>query len=332
MDYLCSSLWSLDISFNRPLFSANATWNQNGTTFATSAVISNEPYSVFVDVNDTVYAAGYTNYIVRVWLKGSSVPTRNISSNLRNSESLFVTSNGNVYVDNGSTASRRRVDRWALNETVGTRVMNVTATCTGLFVDINNTLYCSMWDGYRVIKASLNFGVSTAVIAAGNGSAGALPHLLDGPVGIFIDINFDLYVADSNNNRVQKFSLGQINATTVMGTGASVSSPLRFPRSVVLDADGNLFVADSQNYRIVTSGPNGFRCIVACSGTSAASSYHLSEPGAIAFDSCGNIFVADIYNNRIQKFFLSSDSCGESTIRECVAILKDYGRVFAQYL
>ena len=277
-------------------------------------MISTEPYSVFVDVDDTVYAAGYTNNIVRVWLKGSSVPTRNISSNLRNSESLFVTSNGNVYVDNGSSSTRRRVDRWALNETAATRVMNVTATCTGLFVDINNTLYCSMWDGHRVIKASLNLGVSTAVIAAGTGSAGALPSLLNGPVGIFIDINFDLYVADSQNNRVQKFSLGQLNATTVMGTGAPVSSPLSFPRSVVLDADGNLFVADSQNHRIVTLGPNGFRCIVACTGGSTASSYHLSEPGAIAFDSCGNIFVADIYNNRIQKFFLSSNSCGESTI------------------
>ena len=306
------SVCRIDISFNRPRFLANASWDPHGTTFADSNVIGNEPYGVFVDKNKNTYGLDYSNNRVQVWLNGSSTPTRTISGGLASGEGVFVTSNGDIYVDNG--CSNGRVDKWALNETSGTRVMDVSAACSGLFVDINNTLYCSMWDQHQVIKTPLNVGLYSGVTAAGTGTHGASANMLNGPVGIFIDFNFDLYVTDSQNNRVQKFQLGQVNAITVMGTGASITSPLHFPRSVVLDADGNLFVADSQNHRIVTLGPNGFRCIIACSGGSSSSSVDLSEPGAIAFDTCGNIFVVDIYNNRIQKFFLLSNSCGKPSL------------------
>jgi hypothetical protein len=303
-------------------------WNDSGVTFANQSVVGTETYGVFVDINDTVYVADYTGNRVLVWLTGSTNPTRIISGNLNNSETLFVTRNGNVYVDNGSSSSYRRVDRWALNETTGTRVMNVTRTCTGLFVDINNTLYCAMYTRHRVITASLNFGVSTAVTIAGTGVSGSAPNLLSGPVGIFVDINRDLYVTDSGNQRVQKFVLGQVNGTTVMGNGALVSSPLNFPRSVTLDRDGNLFVADSNNHRIVTLGPNGFRCIIACLGGSGLSSIRLNGPAAIAFDTHGNIFVADTFNNRIQKFRLSSNSCSKSSIEGCLFMRECSKRVF----
>jgi hypothetical protein len=303
------SLGQLEISVNRPYFPANASWNTNGATLADYKMIGNYSYGLFVDIYDTVYLADYTNCHVWVWTSGSSIPTRNISGGLMSIESVFVTSNGDVYVDNGYAGGR--VDKWELNGTIGIQVMNVSKACSGLFIDLNNTLYCSMWEKHQVTIASLDFVVSPAVVVAGTGSAGASSSELNGPVGIFVDTNFDLYVTDSYNNRVQKFAPGHANGSTVMGNGALISSPLNFPRSVILDGDGNLFVSDSRNNRIVMLGPNGFRCVAACLNATGSSSGYLNAPGGIAFDSCGNILVADTSNNRIQKFLLRLNRCGK---------------------
>jgi sugar lactone lactonase YvrE len=134
--------------------------------------------------------------------------------------------------------------------------------------------------------------------------------MLYNPQGIYVDINFNLYVADSRNNRIQLFQSGQLNATTIAGNGAPETIMLNNPTDVVLDADGYIFIVDSKNYRIVGSGPNGFRCIVGCSGASGSLSNQLNSPQAMAFDSYGNIFVTDYNNNRIQKFLLATNSCG----------------------
>ena len=58
-------------------------------------------------------------------------------------------------------------------------------------------------------------GPLLALVAAGSAS----DRLAD-PQGIFVDIDFNLYVADNGNNRIQLFLPGQLNATTVAGIGA----------------------------------------------------------------------------------------------------------------
>ncbi len=133
--------------------------------------------------------------------------------------SLFVTINGDIYVENG--LSNRRVDKSTLNTTQSITVMDVMESCWGLFVDLNDNLYCCMNYKHQVIKKSLNSTTDTSTIAAGNGSGGLLPNTLFFPSGIFVDINFDLYVADSGNSRIQRFKSGELNATTLAGTGAT---------------------------------------------------------------------------------------------------------------
>ena len=68
---------------------------------------------------------------------------------------------------------------------------------------------------------------------------------------------------------------------------------------------------DTGNNRIVGSGPNGFRCLVGCSGSGGSASNQLNSPETLSFDSYGNMFVTDWWNNRIQKFVLSTNSCGK---------------------
>jgi hypothetical protein len=168
-----------------------------------------------------------------------------------------------------------------------------------------------MFHNHQVVKKWLNDNTTTVTPAAGTGTNGSSSNMLYHPFGIFVDINFDLYVADYGNNRIQLFRSGQLNGITIAGGGlSSTTVTLNLPSGIVLDADKYLFIVDRNNHRIVGSGPNGFQCLVGCSGRGNASN-QLLDPVALSFDIYGNMFVTDSSNNRIQKFLLSTNSCGK---------------------
>jgi hypothetical protein len=220
-----------------------------------------------------------------------------------------VTTSGAIYVDSSSLTNQ--VDKWILNSTNHVPVMYKCQICESLFVDISNTLYCSIHLAHQVVKKSLNSGSNTFSVIAGTGAPGAAPNMLYRPYGIFVDNNFDLYVADCWNHRIQLFRLGELSATTLAGVGSlNITITLQWPSGIILDADKYLFIVDYGNSRIVGSGPNGFRCFVGCFGSGAASN-QLLHPTTLSFDSYGNMFVTDQTNRRIQKFILSTNSCSK---------------------
>ena len=253
-------------------------------------------------------ASAWYNRIV-MWEGKSVNPTRNITGGLSDPHSVFATPNGDVYIDN--YALQRRIDKWTPDTTHRLPFMYVAGQCDGLFVDINDNLYCTQWLFHVVVRKAAADDANTSSIVAGNGSCGSASNMLCNPIGIFVDITLSMYIADSGNDRVQLFKAGQLNGTTVAGIGAAVSFALKRPNDVMLDEKGYLFILDSFNNRIVRSGPQGFWCVVGCSETSGAGSNQLNAPWTFTFDSVGNIFVADRSNNRIQKFSLVNNSCGE---------------------
>jgi hypothetical protein len=249
------------------------------------------------------------NSRIVVWSQGSTTPTGNISGNLSNPHSLFQTTSGDIYADTFNSISG--VSKWASNSTIGVPIMHTCHRCWDLFVDISNTLYCSMADIHQVVTKSLNSGSNAFTIVAGTGSAGSNSNMLYNPYGIFVDTNFDLYVADFSNSRIQLFRSGQLTGTTIAGsTSLTTTITLNGPTGIVLDADNYLFIVDQDNHRIVGSGPNGFLCLFGCSGGGSASN-QLLYPWSLSFDSYGNMFVTDYDNNRIQKFILLNNTYGK---------------------
>ena len=146
---------------------------------------------------------------------------------------------------------------------------------------------------------------------AGGSCAGYQPHLLFCPLGIFVTVNLDLFVVDAGNHRVQLFRSGQMNGTTVAGSGAPGTIQLRSPTAVMLDSNGDVFILDCYGSRIVGSGSSGFQCIIGCNTGYGSAPSQLSYPRSMSFDSYGNIFVADTTNNRMQKFYLAYNSCSK---------------------
>ena len=297
------------VSFNQPRLCPNATWNSNGITFADNSTLGPQPQSIFINTDNTVYTASFQNGLIHVWLEGSTSPTGTIMTNSTNTRALFVSRTGDIYLNNWYPS--HRVDVWRENTNSCVSTLSIGEQCYSLFITSNDSLYCSLLDSYRVIKRSLNSSDSQLTLVAGTGCPGYLPHMLTLPRGIFVAINFDLYVADCNNHRIQLFRPGAVNGTTVAGSGAPETIQLRYPAAVILDGDGYLFVADWYNFRIVGSGPDGFRCVIGCTSVKGSAPNQLSAPLNIAFDSHGNIFVVDMENNRVQKFLLLSNTCSE---------------------
>ena len=78
-----------------------------------------------------------------------------------------------------------------------------------------------------------------------------------GPVAVYVDGSGNVYVADYDNNRIQKWTPGATNGITVAGgNGAgSGADQLNLPNSVYVDGSGNVYVTDEQNHRVQKWAP-----------------------------------------------------------------------------
>ncbi|CAF4270103.1 unnamed protein product, partial [Adineta steineri] len=275
-----------------------------------SSIAGTYVYGVFVGLDNTVYVANEQTNKVVVWFEGSINPDKILSGSLSTPYDLFATPQGDIYVDNG--VNNRRVDKFSFNSNISTSVMSVPNGCTGVFVDISNTLYCSAYTSHQVVKKWLYDNMTTSTIVAGTGTAGSTATTLNIPIGIFVDDKFNLYVADCLNNRIQMFPVGQLTGITLAGASAPGTITLNEPNGIILDDNRYLFIADCYNHRIIGSGPYGFRCLFGCTTIAGSASSQLNQPVILRFDSYGNIFVADRFNYRVQKFILASNSCSIS--------------------
>jgi hypothetical protein len=129
------------------------------------------------------------------------------------------------------------------------------------------------------------------------GSEGPGPGQFFFPYGIAVDASDNIYVADSYNDRIQKFtSLGVF----VMSWGSPGSGPGQFnsPRDVEVDASGNIYVADLLNNRIEKFTSSGE--FVTSWGSRGSGPGQFDLAIAVAVDASDNVYVAD--SGRIQKF------------------------------
>ena len=154
-------------------------------------------------------------------------------------------------------------------------------------------------------------GVITAVAGTGTSGSGgdfgpAASAQLNTPRGLAVDSAGNLYIADSNNNRIRKVSDGVI--TTVAGTGTAgfsgdygpaAAAQISCPTAVAVDAAGNLYIADLGNGRIRRVS-NGVIATVAGPDLLNEPLRALSAPVyaySLAVDLAGALYLADDHSN-----------------------------------
>ena len=132
-------------------------------------------------------------------------------------------------------------------------------------------------------------------IIGGNLANGAMNR----PGSITTDSAGNVYVADTDNHRIQKFdSSGTF--ITKWGSQGSGDGQFSNPQGIATDSAGNVYVADTDNHRIQKFDSSG--TFITKWGTSGSGDGRFSYPQGLTIDSAGNVYVADTYNYRIQKF------------------------------
>lgn len=142
---------------------------------------------------------------------------------------------------------------------------------------------------------------ATYSYAAQWGGAGAGDGQFTGPTSIVLDAaGTSLYVGDSGNGRVQKFSTAGAFQTKLGSLWSAIDPVLYSPSGVAIDTDGDVYVVDNFGNEVKKYDLNGN--FLARWGSGGAGDGQFNYPYGIAVDSAGNVFVADTGNNRIQKF------------------------------
>ncbi len=156
--------------------------------------------------------------------------------------------------------------------------------------------------GVAVLLISLVGASSAGAIGllGGWGDSGAGPGEFGFPVAVATDTaGGNVYVADSENNRIQRFSAAG-KFIGEWGSSGSANGEFATPQSVATDGDGNVYVADADNFRIQKfTGGGDF---LTAWGSSGSGPGQFSAPEGVATDTAGNVYVADAQNDRIEKF------------------------------
>ncbi|WP_166727717.1 putative Ig domain-containing protein [Mucilaginibacter gilvus] len=132
------------------------------------------------------------------------------------------------------------------------------------------------------------------------------------PQGISLGNDGNLYVGDTENNRIRKIT-PDANVTTFAGSGVvgidngtGTSATLQFPHGSRMDKTGTLYFADRGNNRIRKISPTGDVTSYSGNGDIRIKDGPVADAGYLGptdmvFDAAGNMFVTDMGGNSIRK-------------------------------
>ena len=123
----------------------------------------------------------------------------------------------------------------------------------------------------------------------------------DSPHGIAVDRAGNIYVADTNNGRIEKFSPSGVYITS-LGMKGTGYGQLGEPNGIAIDQDGNIYIADASNHRVQKLAPDG-TLIDEWKGPDPG----FYGPRRIAIGPDNSIYVVDQGRTRIVKLSTDGD-------------------------
>ncbi len=243
---------------------------------------------------------------------------------------------GNLYIADSENNVVRRVDSETgiITTVAGTGIAGfsgdgIAATDSNLNWPIDlkigpdGNLYIADALNQRIRCLDLDTGIITTV--AGKGETGfsgdngpATEATFFNPFSIDFDTAGNLYLTDTNNNRIRKVDAVTGIITTIAGTGTTgttgdnglaINATMTSPSNIAIDANNHLFFTDSQEHRVRRIDANT-GIITTVAGTGSASSggdgglainAQIFVPIGLTIDSEGVLYIAESAGNTIRR-------------------------------
>jgi RHS repeat-associated protein len=265
----------------------------------------NHPAGLTIDGSGNIYVADQSNHAIRKITPAGNVSTlagngiigstNGIGSAARfnNPTGVALDASGNVFVADYANNMIRKITAGDVVATVAgsTTTGNFDATGVaalfqrpyGLVLDGAGNIYVADRGNHKIRKINTAGQVTTL---AGSGTAGNINGAgsvaaFNLPVGVAIDANGNLYVADQNNSDIRKITpAGLVSTYAGSGTQGSldgVNAVFHYPWSITIDVSGNVLVGDYGGNRIRKIGPT------------PAISISPKLPGGLTFSGTGQI-------------------------------------------
>jgi YD repeat-containing protein len=147
---------------------------------------------------------------------------------------------------------------------------------------------CSSAD---IIRKYSDTGATLQTISKGSGSGNGQVRL---PLDLALDAVGNLWVADTENDRVQQFdAAGNFKKALPLGS-------LTRPKGIGIAPDGDIWVTETINHRVTVLDQNG--TIIRRFGSEGTGEAQFAHPSDVEVDSHGFAWVADSANDRVQIF------------------------------
>lgn len=256
-------------------------------------------------------------------------------------EGVAVDGAGNIYVSERAGHRVRRVDaRSGLIATFagtgrressgdgGPAAAAGVALPTDLALDAAGNLYIAEPAANRVRRVDAATGRIETFAGTGergfSGDGGpAAEAALNAPFGVSVDGRGDVYIADTDNQRIRRVDAETGVIRTVAGNGEwgfagddgpATDASLARPHRTVVDAEGHLFIGDSFNHRIrrVDAATGVIRTIAGTGRMGAsgdggpATEATLTYSGGLALDGAGGLVYTDLASHRIRRIDLTT--------------------------
>ena len=152
-------------------------------------------------------------------------------------------------------------------------------------------------NGYTWLAQPVTFAVTAAPPVAAPGYDTEFgSSTLSSPSGIALDQAGDVWVSDTDHNRIVEFSS---TGTDIGGFTPSGTYALNAPTAIAVNSAGDVFVADTGDNRVVEFSGTGTELNVF---GSAGGSGALNAPTGVAVTSSGQVLVSDTGDNRVVQF------------------------------
>ena len=301
----------------------------NATNFSDAGLLPGARYRYRVQAFNQSESSAFSNQAVAT--TRSVHPPRGLTARVVSSSRIDLSWQDNNVSETGFRVQRRQAGS-SLWLPIGTTAANATA-----FLDVGlllpGTRYRYRVQAFNESESSVFSNEAAATTLSGaptqdswkidtiaGGSVGdgspAVAATVYGPSDVALDGDGNLYIADTDNNRLRRVDPSGI-ITTIAGTGEGgysgdggpgVAARLNYPTGVAVDAAGNLYIADRHNHRI--RRVDGFGTITTIAGNGRegysgdggpAVAAQLNYPSDVAVDGNGNLYVTDRKNHRIRR-------------------------------